>query len=90
MPAPSSMPTPKPAPPTLVRGIYRHYKGGLYLVKDLVQHSEDDGFLVLYQPLYGDDATKNRLFVRPYAMFFENVCVDGVQIPRFCLQEHAH
>ena len=36
---------------------------------------------MLYQPLYGEGA----LWVRPYAMFVEEVDVGGVRRPRFAL-----
>lgn len=60
-------------------GIYRHYKGNLYEVIDLVKHSETMEELVLYKPLYG----KESLWVRPKEMFFESIEKDGKKIPRF-------
>lgn len=68
-----------PALPTADPGRYRHYKGGEYDVVGVARHSETLEPLVLYRPLYGE-AT---LWVRPYAMFFEDVVVDGVVRPRF-------
>jgi hypothetical protein len=64
-----------PAPP----GRYRHYKGQDYEVYGTVRHSETLEALVLYRPLYGERA----LWVRPHAMFFGEVEVDGVARPRF-------
>ena len=60
-------------------GIYEHYKGNQYKVIDIARHSETDELLVLYRPMYGDES----LWVRPFAMFFEKVTVDGVLVPRF-------
>ena len=60
-------------------GIYEHYKGNQYRVIDIARHSETDELLVLYRPMYGDES----LWVRPFAMFFEKVTVDGVLVPRF-------
>ena len=60
-------------------GRYRHYKGGEYDLVGVARHSETLEPLVLYRPRYGE-AT---LWVRPYAMFFEDVVVDGVTRPRF-------
>jgi hypothetical protein len=60
-------------------GIYEHYKGNRYKVIDTVRHSENDELLVLYRTMYGDE----NLWVRPFSMFFENVQVDGVEVPRF-------
>ena len=44
-----------------IKGIYKHYKGDLYLVEDVAYHSETQEKLVVYRALYGD----NRLLVRP-------------------------
>ncbi|MDQ7048135.1 MAG: DUF1653 domain-containing protein [Enterobacterales bacterium] len=60
-------------------GCYRHYKGNLYQVIDLVRHSETEEWLVLYRPDYGD----KKLWVRPFQMFFEQIEVDGDTKPRF-------
>ena len=49
----------------VIGGIYRHFKGDLYLVEDVVTHSETREKLVLYRALYGDC----QRYVRPYAMF---------------------
>ena len=67
---------PLPATPL---GRYRHYKGGEYQVFGVVRHSETREPLVLYQPLYNDSG----LWVRPHAMFFEDVVIDGQAMPRF-------
>jgi len=63
----------------LETGIYEHYKGNRYMVIDIARHSETDELLVLYRTMYGDED----LWVRPWAMFFEKVLVDGVKTPRF-------
>jgi hypothetical protein len=60
-------------------GVYRHYKGNLYEVMDTVRHSETLEPLTLYRALYGEQG----LWVRPAAMFLEDVVVDGRQQPRF-------
>jgi hypothetical protein len=70
---------PPPPLPRLPSGLYRHYKGPLYEVLDLVRHSETEEVLVLYRPLYGERA----LWVRPFEMFTGTVTVDGVEQPRF-------
>ena len=67
-----------PLPPARV-GRYRHYKGGEYELVGVARHSETLEPLVVYRPLY--DASG--LWVRPYAMFFESVNVDGRTQPRF-------
>ena len=68
-----------PALPAPVLGRYRHYKGGEYELIGVARHSETLEPLVLYRPLYGS----GDLWVRPYAMFFEQVDVDGVSRARF-------
>lgn len=60
-------------------GRYRHYKGLLYEVIDTVRHSETLEPMVLYRALYGEQG----LWVRPAAMFVEQVQVDGLWQPRF-------
>lgn len=68
--------TPLPDTPT---GRYRHYKGGEYEVLGTVRHSETLEPLVLYRALYGAQG----LWVRPHAMFFGSLEVDGAVQPRF-------
>lgn len=65
--------------PFLPLGRYRHYKGNDYEVIGLVRHSETLEVLVLYKALYGEGG----LWVRPYAMFTEDVFVDGRLVRRF-------
>ena len=65
--------------PTLPLGLYVHHKGERYEVLGVARHSETHEALVLYRPLYGEGA----LWVRPFAMFTENVLVNGASTPRF-------
>lgn len=67
--------------PTLPLGRYRHYKGGEYEVIGVVRHSETEEPLVLYRPLYKDSGW----WVRPFAMFIEQVEIDGCLQPRFAV-----
>ncbi|MFM2275835.1 MAG: hypothetical protein RL211_1707 [Pseudomonadota bacterium] len=60
-------------------GLYRHYKGNLYEVIGTVRHSETLEPMTLYRTLYGE----NGLWVRPAAMFGEEVMIDGVRQLRF-------
>ena len=53
--------------------------GGDYEVVAVVRHSETLEPLVLYRALYGDGG----LWVRPHAMFLEQVESDGRLLPRF-------
>ena len=68
--------TPLPPTPT---GRYRHYKGGEYEVMGVARHSETHEPLVVYRPLYNESGW----WVRPHAMFFEDVTIDGRRVPRF-------
>ncbi len=60
-------------------GTYRHYKGGMYEVVGTVRHSESLEPMTLYRALYGEQG----LWVRPAAMFEEEVVIDGKRQPRF-------
>lgn len=64
-----------------INGIYKHYKGDLYIIEDIARHSETQEKMVIYRALYGDC----NLWVRPYYMFFEEVNKNG-QKYRFELQ----
>lgn len=70
---------PLPPLPRTPLGRYRHYKGHLYEVIGVARHSESLEPLVVYRPLYNDSG----LWVRPHAMFFEQVMIDGQTRPRF-------
>lgn len=56
-----------------IKGIYKHYKGNLYLVEDIIYNSETCEKMVAYRALYGD----NKLWCRPYNMFFDEVNKNG-------------
>ncbi len=62
-------------------GIYQHYKGGRYRVLFLAKHSEALEDMVVYEALYENELGK--YWVRPLAMFIEDVEVDGTMVPRF-------
>lgn len=65
------------------KGLYEHYKGKRYEVLDVVRHSETLELMVLYKALYKGDFPEGSLWVRPLAMFRENVTVGGKTVPRF-------
>ncbi|MGC3964576.1 MAG: DUF1653 domain-containing protein [Rhodocyclaceae bacterium] len=68
-----------PALPELAPGRYRHYKGGEYEVVSVARHSETLEPMVVYRPLYNDSGW----WVRPWAMFVEEIEVQGQQQQRF-------
>ena len=65
------------------RGKYRHFKGGLYEVLGVAQHSETEEEMVVYRALYGEGG----LWVRPAAMWNETVERDGQTYQRFTYWE---
>ena len=65
-----------------IKGVYKHFKGDLYLVEDIVYNSETCEKMIAYRALYGD----NKVWVRPYDNFFDEVNKNG-QKYRFELQK---
>ena len=53
----------------VVHGVYRHFKGGMYIVEGVALDSESEGELVLYRALYGE----KKLWARPLEMFLSEV-----------------
>ncbi len=68
----------------LKKGLYKHYKGGVYEVMDEAIHSESLEPMVLYRSLNGSEKyPAGTLWVRPRKMFEEKVTVDGTEVLRF-------
>ena len=53
----------------VLKGIYKHFKGDMYIVEDIALDCETLEKMVVYRALYGD----NKLWVRPYSSFVEEV-----------------
>ena len=62
-------------------GIYEHYKGKRYRVLGTARHSETLEELVLYECLYPNDL--GQIWIRPKALFFGRLTVDGRDVQRF-------
>ena len=56
-----------------------HFKGGMYKMLGIAQHSETLEEMVVYQALYG----KHEIWVRPKTMFFDKVVRNGIKMDRF-------
>ena len=52
-----------------IKGIYKHFKGDMYIVEDVALYSEDKTELVIYRALYGN----SQLYARPMDMFLSEV-----------------
>ncbi|MEI6805486.1 MAG: DUF1653 domain-containing protein [Myxococcaceae bacterium] len=63
---------------------YQHYKGPWYKILAVARHSETLEEEVVYQALYG----QHHIWVRPLAMFLENVFSEGVWQPRFKMAQN--
>ena len=62
------------------RGIYKHYKGGVYELVDVARHSETLEELVIYR-----NVDTNEYWARPLHMWDETVYVNGETVRRFTL-----
>ena len=58
---------------------YRHFKGNVYRILHIAKHSETLEDIVVYQAMYGERG----IWVRPQAMFEEEIERDGKTIKRF-------
>lgn len=58
---------------------WRHYKGGEYVIKDIVVQEEDNELAVIYQPLAHPDVC----FTRPLLVWDEQVDWDNQTVQRF-------
>lgn len=52
-----------------IKGIYKHFKGNLYIVEDIASSADTGDKMVVYRALYGD----NELWVRDMKEFLSEV-----------------
>lgn len=65
--------------------IYRHYKGGRYQIVLLAVNSNDDEWMVVYEPLYENPDAP--YFTRPLKDWSEEVEWEGKKVRRFAKEE---
>lgn len=64
------------------KGIYRHFKGGVYEVVDIALHSETLEEMVVYRSV-----ENGKCWVRPASMWDETVEFEGKTVSRFTFIE---
>lgn len=64
-------------------GKYKHFKSDTVEVIGSAKHSETLEEFVVYKHLTGVHAGEENFWVRPVAMFMEEVEVGGQKVPRF-------
>ena len=62
-------------------GVYRHYKGDLYRVVLLAEHSNDEEWMVVYEPMYENPDAP--YFTRPLREWRQKVEWQGKISQRF-------
>ena len=61
------------------KGIYKHYKGNMYELLYIANHSETLEKMVVYKALYGE----GEIWVRPASMWDEEIEINGKTVKRF-------
>ena len=61
------------------KGIYKHYKGNMYELLYIANHSETLEKMMVYKALYGE----GEIWVRPASMWEEEIEINGKTVKRF-------
>lgn len=61
--------------------LYRHYKGDAYRIHELALHSNDEEWMVMYEPLYENPDAP--FFTRPLREWRQEVEWNGTRVERF-------
>lgn len=64
-----------------INGLYKHYKGNVYKVLNVAQHTETFETLVIYQDVDNND----KIWARPISMWNDDVLVNDKFVKRFSL-----
>lgn len=64
---------------SLKLGVYKHFKGHIYIVKGIAKHSETLEEYVIYSRQNNPDD----VWIRPLSMFLEEVELNGTLVKRF-------
>ena len=62
----------------MIKKLYSHYKGELYIVIDIAEHTETGEEFIVYRKLEGE-----KVWCRAAKMFFEFIDYKGGRIQRF-------
>ncbi len=61
-----------------LKGIYEHYKGGLYKLLHEAVNEQTGEEMIVYRKIHG-----KKVWIRDKSNFFMNVMIDGEAKPRF-------
>lgn len=63
--------------------MFEHYSGKKYKIAGIFRHSEDLNLYVAYTGFYEDKSGYGIQWIRPLAMFLEEVVINDIKQPRF-------